>query len=114
MAVERYRIVRDGVASHEELLWDGVSKYSPPGGGKLVKASAWNGPVRSPAIDVTDANRRTIDETLAQLVAALGQDRDRLAAGTATAAQKDAALLRCVRAVRLLARVQVAQLDGTD
>lgn len=111
---DRYRIVRDGTASADVILWDGVTRFSPPDGGTLVKERDWKGPVADPATDPRDTNRRTIDETLAQLAAALGQDRDRLAAGTATAAQKDAALLRCVRAVRLLARVQLAQLDGTD
>lgn len=111
---DRYRVIRDGTAEPDVILWDGKTPYAPPGGGTLVKAADWQGPVRAEAPDPRDTNRRTIDETLAQLVTALGQDRDRLVSGNATAAQKDAALLRCVRVCRSLVRVRLDQLDAAD
>lgn len=110
---DRYRIVRDGQADPDVILWDGTAPYTPPSGGALVKDQDWNGPVRSPAIGVTDANRRTVEQALAQAISDLTTAQGVLA-GTPTNAQTIAAVRLLVRAVKGLARLQLGQLDGTD
>lgn len=113
MAVDRYRIIRDGQADPDVILWDGVTKFTPPGGGTLVKESAWTGPIRSSAINVTDQNRRTVEQALdvalADLTAAQG-----VLAGTPTNAQTLAAVRLLVRTVKGLVRLQLGALDAAD
>lgn len=111
---DRYRIVRDGTAEPDVILWDGKAPYAPPGGGTLVKEQDWQGPIAPPVVDLEASARATHEIRLAGLLDSLKTDLDRLKAGTATQAQKDAALERVVRAVRVLVKVQLRSTDTTE
>lgn len=114
MAVDRYRIVRDGRADPDVIMWDGKTSYTPPGGGTLVKEQDWKGPVAEPVVDLESIARVTQEARLAGLLDNLKTDLDRLKAGTATQAQKDAALERVVRATRALIKIQLRSTDATE
>ena len=114
MAVDRYRVVKNGTATPDIILWDGVTRFSPPDGGTLVKEQDWKGPVAEPVVDLESIARVTQEARLAGLLDNLKTDLDRLKAGTATQAQKDAALERVVRATRALIKIQLRSTDATE
>lgn len=100
---DRYLIVRDGTADPDPLVWDGVTPFTPPDGGQLVREQEWKGPRRDRAATAEETNERDIRSKVADLRAQLRDDLKAL--DTMTAAQRAASQRRLTRAVLLLARI---------
>ncbi len=105
-----YLIVRDGTPE-AAIRWDGVTEFDPGEGVELHPADDWKGdPYTGPPEPEEVRARRTVEERLDTLI---GHLRDDLRGFDGmTAAQRQAAQKRAIRAVLLLARVTRGDFTG--
>lgn len=99
---DRFLLVKDGQAEGE-VMWDGVTEFDPGAGVELVRTSEWKGEAYTGPPEPEDVRaRRTTTERLDTVITHLRDDLK--AFDTLTAAQRQAAQKRTIRAVILLAR----------
>jgi hypothetical protein len=109
---ETYLVVGADDVPVSAVMWDGVADYQPGDGLRLVLAADWTGAELQPRPEAQDVKaRRTRVERLSSLVGQLADDLTTF--DTLTAAQRQAAQRRALRATLLLVR-EVLQDQSTD